>query len=154
MLNVNGIFNLLVATSVLAAQDGDEMTGKVLGLVAAGPPTEATLPLALRFARTASEGSLSPRVRSALETLIMAVESIFSPRFKVRLLDPGSSKINVIKVLRGLADLSLGDARALAENVPSDIKVFERLANAEEALAQLVAVGCRAEIISEPRDIA
>ncbi len=146
MLNTNGIFNLLAATAALAAQDGDEMTARVLGLLAAGPATDPALPLALRYAQTASEGSPAPRVRSALQALLGATESAWFAGFKVRLVDHGGNKITAIKAVRELANLDLGAAKSLVEGAPSDVKVFERRASAEEAMAKLEAIGCRVEL--------
>ncbi len=147
MMSMDGIFNLLAATAALAAQDGDEMTGRVLALVTAGPPTLRALPLALRYAETALEGSLSPRVRSALQALLAAAEVPGFTGFKVRLLHCGPNKIPTIKLVRELTGKGLGEAKALVEGAPSELKIFEQLTSAEEARTRLEALGCRVELI-------
>lgn len=147
MMNVDGIFNLLAATSALAAQAGDEMTGRVLALVTAGPSTLRALPLALRYAQTAQEGSLSPRVRSALQALLAATEVPPFTGYKVRLLHCGPNKIATIKLVRELTGEDLGEAKALVEGAPSELKTFEQLASAEEAMGKLQALGCRVEML-------
>lgn len=66
--------------------------------------------------------------------------------FDVVLVDAGSSKINVIKEVRGLTGLGLVEAKALVENTPKPIKEGVSKQGAEEIKAKLEAAGAKVEL--------
>ncbi len=66
--------------------------------------------------------------------------------FDVVLVDAGSSKINVIKEVRGLTGLGLVEAKALVENTPKSIKEGISKQEAEEIKAKLEAAGAKVEL--------
>jgi large subunit ribosomal protein L7/L12 len=66
--------------------------------------------------------------------------------FDVVLIDIGSEKIKVIKVVRSLTGLGLYDAKNLVESAPSNIKVGVSRKEAEEAKSQLEESGAKVEL--------
>lgn len=152
MLNTDEILNLIAATAALAARDGDKMTWRVLAAVAKGSRTEPVLPLALRYVRTAEAAALSPRVRSALRTVLDLAEGFPVASFAVRLLDAGPNKISAVLAVRKLTGLDLGEAKRLVESAPADVKAFDQRANAEVVLRALADKGYRAEIVVVARN--
>ena len=61
--------------------------------------------------------------------------------FDVELAEVGDSKINVIKAIKEMTGLGLADAKALTDNVPSNIKEGVAKAEAEEMKKKLVDAG-------------
>lgn len=66
--------------------------------------------------------------------------------FEVVLTSFGSSKVGVIKVVRGLTGLGLKEAKDLVEAAPSSIKEGLDKAEAEDMVAKLTEAGATAEI--------
>jgi len=66
--------------------------------------------------------------------------------FDVVLVDAGSSKINVIKEVRGLTGLGLIEAKALVEGTPKPVKEGVSKQEAEEIKAKLEAAGAKIEL--------
>ena len=66
--------------------------------------------------------------------------------FDVILVDAGSSKINVIKEVRGLTGLGLIEAKALVEGTPKPVKEGVSKQEAEEIKAKLEAAGAKVEL--------
>lgn len=66
--------------------------------------------------------------------------------FDVVLVDAGSSKINVIKEVRGLTGLGLIEAKALVEGTPKPVKEGVSKQEAEEIKAKLEAAGAKVEL--------
>lgn len=66
--------------------------------------------------------------------------------FDVMLISFGDSKINVIKEVRAITGLGLGEAKALVEAVPKVVKEGISKADAEEIKKRLEAVGAKVEI--------
>jgi len=66
--------------------------------------------------------------------------------FDVILVDAGSSKINVIKEVRGLTGLGLIEAKALVEGTPKPVKEGVSKQEAEEIKAKLEAAGAKIEL--------
>ena len=62
------------------------------------------------------------------------------------LVDAGSSKINVIKEVRGLTGLGLIEAKALVEGTPKPVKEGVSKQEAEEIKAKLEAAGAKVEL--------
>ncbi|AXF56643.1 50S ribosomal protein L7/L12 [Salicibibacter kimchii] len=66
--------------------------------------------------------------------------------FNVVLNNAGSSKINVIKVVRGIADLGLKEAKALVDGAPETIKESVSKEDAEDMKSQLEEAGAEVEL--------
>ncbi|QDI91515.1 50S ribosomal protein L7/L12 [Salicibibacter halophilus] len=66
--------------------------------------------------------------------------------FNVVLNSAGSSKINVIKVVRGIADLGLKEAKALVDGAPETIKEGVSKEDAEDMKSQLEEAGAEIEL--------
>ena len=66
--------------------------------------------------------------------------------FDVILTDFGSSKLPVIKEVRAMLDLGLGEAKALVEGVPAKLKEAVSKDEAEQIKAKLEAVGAKIEL--------
>lgn len=63
--------------------------------------------------------------------------------FDVELTDVGSSKVNVIKVIRAVTGLGLKEAKEKADNAPSVIKEAASKEDAESIKAQLEEAGAK-----------
>jgi large subunit ribosomal protein L7/L12 len=66
--------------------------------------------------------------------------------FDVVLKSAGAQKIQVIKVVRGLTDLGLKEAKELVDSAPSDVKKGVTKEEAEEVKAKLEEAGADVEI--------
>lgn len=66
--------------------------------------------------------------------------------FDVVLTDAGANKINVIKEVRAITGLGLGEAKALVESAPKAIKEGVNKAEAEELKKKLEAAGATVEL--------
>ncbi|MBB6427736.1 50S ribosomal protein L7/L12 [Sphingopyxis sp. JAI128] len=66
--------------------------------------------------------------------------------FDVILTGDGGNKINVIKEVRAITGLGLGEAKALVESAPKAVKEGASKAEAEELKAKLVAAGATVEL--------
>ena len=66
--------------------------------------------------------------------------------FDVVLKSAGSSKINVIKVVRALTGLGLKDAKALVDEAPKPVKEAVSKEDAEAAKSQLEEAGAEVEV--------
>lgn len=66
--------------------------------------------------------------------------------FDVILMSFGDSKINVIKEVRSVTGLGLGEAKALVESAPKAIKEGLSKSDAEELKKKLEAVGAKVEV--------
>lgn len=66
--------------------------------------------------------------------------------FDVVMTSFGEKKINVIKVVREIAGLGLGEAKALVEGVPATIKEGVEKDEAEKVKAQLEEAGATVEL--------
>ncbi|WKC75201.1 50S ribosomal protein L7/L12 [Borreliella yangtzensis] len=66
--------------------------------------------------------------------------------FDVILMSFGDSKINVIKEVRAITGLGLGEAKALVEAAPKSIKEGLSKSDAEELKKKLEAVGAKVEV--------
>ncbi len=66
--------------------------------------------------------------------------------FDVVLADFGAEKVKVIKVVREVTGLGLGDAKALVESAPAPIKEAIAKDAAEELKAKLEEVGAKVEL--------
>ncbi|MBA4549366.1 50S ribosomal protein L7/L12 [Thermoactinomyces intermedius] len=66
--------------------------------------------------------------------------------FDVVLANAGSSKINVIKAVRGITGLGLKEAKALVDNAPSPIKEGVSKEEADKIKAELEEAGATVEV--------
>jgi large subunit ribosomal protein L7/L12 len=66
--------------------------------------------------------------------------------FDVILTGDGGKKINVIKEVRAITNLGLGEAKALVEGAPKPIKEGVNKAEAEELKAKILAAGGTVEL--------
>lgn len=66
--------------------------------------------------------------------------------FDVILTGDGGNKINVIKEVRAITGLGLGEAKALVESAPKAVKEGVSKAEAEELKGKLVAAGATVEL--------
>ena len=66
--------------------------------------------------------------------------------FTVVLLDGGDKKINVIKEVRAITGLGLGEAKALVEAAPKAIKEGANKAESADIKAKLEAAGAKVEL--------
>ena len=66
--------------------------------------------------------------------------------FDVILTGDGGNKINVIKEVRAIPGLGLGEAKALVEGAPKAVKEGASKAEAEELKAKLLAAGATVEL--------
>jgi len=66
--------------------------------------------------------------------------------FDVELAEVGDSKINVIKAIKEMTGLGLADAKALTDNVPSNIKEGVAKAEAEEMKKTLEGAGAKVNL--------
>jgi len=66
--------------------------------------------------------------------------------FDVILTGDGGNKINVIKEVRAITGLGLGEAKALVEGAPKVVKEGANKAEAEELKAKLIAAGATVEL--------
>ena len=66
--------------------------------------------------------------------------------FDVVMTSFGSNKVNVIKVVRGITGLGLGEAKAMVEGVPATVKEGAEKAEAEEIKKQLEEAGAAVEL--------
>ncbi|MHC5225497.1 50S ribosomal protein L7/L12 [Ignatzschineria sp. LJL83] len=66
--------------------------------------------------------------------------------FDVVMTSAGEKKINVIKVVRGITGLGLGDAKALVESAPATIKEQVSKEEADKVKAELEEAGATVEL--------
>lgn len=66
--------------------------------------------------------------------------------FDVVMTSAGEKKINVIKVVRGITGLGLGDAKALVESAPATIKEQVSKDEADKIKAELEEAGASVEL--------
>lgn len=66
--------------------------------------------------------------------------------FDVIITDAGSSKVKVIKAVRGITGLGLKDAKALVDGAPSPVKEGVDKEEAEKIKAELEEVGASVEL--------
>lgn len=66
--------------------------------------------------------------------------------FDVVMTSFGANKVNVIKVVRGITGLGLGEAKTMVEGVPATVKEGAEKADAEEIKKQLEEAGATVEL--------
>jgi large subunit ribosomal protein L7/L12 len=114
----------LSALTVLEASELSKMLEEKWGVSAAAPVAVAAAPGAAAAAAPAEEKT----------------------EFDVILASFGDNKINVIKEVRAITGLGLGEAKALVEGAPKAIKEGANKAEAADIKAKLEAAGAKVEL--------
>lgn len=76
-----------------------------------------------------------------------AAEEDAKSEFTVQLTDAGAQKVAVIKAVKEITGLGLGEAKALVDNAPSPIKEKVSKDDAEAAKKQLEEAGASVELV-------
>jgi large subunit ribosomal protein L7/L12 len=114
----------LSALTVIEASELSKMLEEKWGVSAAAPVAVAAAPAA---------GAAAPAAEEKTE-------------FDVILAAFGDNKINVIKEVRAITGLGLGEAKALVEGAPKAVKEAASKAEAEDIKAKLEAAGAKVEL--------
>jgi large subunit ribosomal protein L7/L12 len=114
----------LSALTVLEASELSKMLEEKWGVSAAAP---------VAVAAAAGGGAAAPAAEEKTE-------------FDVILASFGDNKINVIKEVRGITGLGLGEAKALVEGAPKAIKEGVSKAEAEDIKKKLEDAGAKVEL--------
>jgi len=124
MADLAKIVDDLSALTVLEASELSKMLEEKWGVSAAAPVAVA-----------AAGGAAAPAA---------AVEE--KTEFDVVLTNFGDNKINVIKEVRAITGLGLGEAKALVEGAPKTVKEGAAKAEAEDIKKKLEAAGAKVEL--------
>jgi large subunit ribosomal protein L7/L12 len=115
----------LSALTVLEASELSKLLEEKWGVSAAAPVAVAA----------AGGGAAAPAAAAEEKT-----------EFDVILASFGDNKINVIKEVRAITSLGLGEAKALVEGAPKAVKEGVSKAEAEDIKAKLEAAGAKVEL--------
>jgi large subunit ribosomal protein L7/L12 len=116
----------LSALTVLEASELSKMLEEKWGVSAAAPVAVAAAPGA---------GGAAPAAAAEEKTEFDVVLAAF-----------GDNKINVIKEVRAITGLGLGEAKALVEGAPKTVKEGASKAEAEDIKKKLEAAGAKVEL--------
>ncbi len=125
MADLAKIVDDLSALTVLEASELSKMLEEKWGVSAAAPVAVAAAPGAGAAPAAAAEEKTE---------------------FDVVLASFGDNKINVIKEVRAITGLGLGEAKALVEGAPKTVKEAASKAEAEEIQKKLEAAGAKVEL--------
>ena len=125
MADLAKIVDDLSALTVLEASELSKMLEEKWGVSAAAPAAVAAAP-----------GGGAAAAAPAEE----------KTEFDVVLTNFGDNKINVIKEVRAITGLGLGEAKALVEGAPKTVKEGANKADAEAIKAKLEAAGAKVEL--------
>jgi large subunit ribosomal protein L7/L12 len=114
----------LSALTVIEASELSKLLEEKWGVSAAAPVAVAAAPAA---------GAAAPAAEEKTE-------------FDVILTSFGDNKINVIKEVRAITSLGLGEAKALVEGAPKAVKEAVSKAEAEEIKKKLEAAGAKVDL--------
>ena len=123
MADLAKIVDDLSALTVLEASELSKMLEEKWGVSAASPVAAAAGPAAAAAAPAEEK-----------------------TEFDVVLTNFGDNKINVIKEVRAITGLGLGEAKALVEGAPKTVKEGANKADAEAIKAKLEAAGAKVEL--------
>jgi large subunit ribosomal protein L7/L12 len=123
MADLAKIVDDLSALTVLEASELSKMLEEKWGFSAAAPVAAAAGPAAAAAAPAEEK-----------------------TEFDVVLTNFGDNKINVIKEVRAITGLGLGEAKALVEGAPKTVKEATNKADAEAIKAKLEAAGAKVEL--------
>jgi len=124
MADLNALVDQLSALTVLEAADLSKLLEEKWGVSAAA---------AVAVAGPAAGGPAAPAAEEQTE-------------FDVILTGDGGKKINVIKEVRAITGLGLGEAKALVEGAPKTVKEGVNKAEAEDIKKKLEAAGAKVEL--------
>ena len=124
MADINSIVDQLSELTVLEAADLAKALEEKWGVSAAA---------AVAVAGPAGGGAAAPAAEEQTE-------------FDVILVNDGGKKINVIKEVRAITQLGLGEAKALVEGAPKAVKECIAKAEAEEIKKKLEEAGATVEL--------
>ncbi len=124
--NLKKIAEELVNLSVLEVNELNQILKEEHGIEAAAPIAAA-----------------APVADSAEEQ----VAEVKKDKFDILLKDAGSQKIAVIKAVKDLTEMPLGEAKALVESAPKNIKEGVAKEEAEEMKSKLEEVGASVELV-------
>ena len=124
MADINSIVDQLSELTVLEAADLAKALEEKWGVSAAA---------AVAVAGPAGGGAAAPAAEEQTE-------------FDVILVNDGGKKINVIKEVRAITQLGLGEAKALVEGAPKAVKEGIAKAEAEEIKKKLEDAGAKVEL--------
>ena len=123
MADLAKIVDDLSALTVLEASELSKLLEEKWGVSAAAPVAVAAAPA----------GAAAPAAEEKTE-------------FDVILTSFGENKINVIKEVRAITGLGLGEAKALVEGAPKTVKEGASKAEAEDIKKKLEAAGAKVEL--------
>jgi large subunit ribosomal protein L7/L12 len=126
MADLAKIVDDLSALTVLEASELSKMLEEKWGVSAAAPVAVAAAPGA---------GGAAPAAAAEEKTEFDVVLAAF-----------GDNKINVIKEVRAITGLGLGEAKALVEGAPKTVKEGASKAEAEDIKKKLEAAGAKVEL--------
>jgi len=115
----------LSALTVIEASELSKMLEEKWGVSAAAPVAVAAAPAA------GGAGAAPAEEKTEFDVILAAF---------------GDNKINVIKEVRAITGLGLGEAKALVEGAPKAIKEGASKAEAEDIKAKLEAAGAKVEL--------
>ena len=124
MADLAKIVDDLSALTVLEASELSKLLEEKWGVSAAAPVAVAAAP-----------GAAAPAAAAEEKT-----------EFDVVLTNFGDNKINVIKEVRAITGLGLGEAKALVEGAPKTVKEGANKADAEDIKKKLEAAGAKVEL--------
>src|SRR3982751_6597993 len=124
MADLNALVDQLSALTVLEAADLSKLLEEKWGVAAAA---------AVAAAPAGGGGAAAPAAEEQTE-------------FDVILVNDGGKKINVIKEVRAITSLGLGEAKALVEAAPKAVKEGVSKAEAEELKKRLEEAGATVEL--------
>jgi large subunit ribosomal protein L7/L12 len=125
MADLAKIVDDLSALTVLEASELSKMLEEKWGVSAAAPVAVAA----------AAGGAAAPAAAAEEKTEFDVVLAAF-----------GDNKINVIKEVRAITGLGLGEAKALVEGAPKTVKEGASKAEAEDIKKKLEAAGAKVEL--------
>jgi len=121
METVNTLVDQISKLTLIEAAELVKALENKLGVKASAPAVAVAAP-------TGNTGPVAPKVEEPTE-------------FHVELTAAGANKINVIKAVREITGLGLGEAKALVEGAPKNVKETVAKAEAEEMKKKLTEAG-------------
>ncbi len=89
----------------------------------------------------------APMAMAAMPVAGAAAEAVEEKdEFDVILVDGGSNKINVIKVVKGITNLGLKEAKDLVDGAPKEVKAGVKKEEAEDIKKQIEEAGGKVEL--------
>src|SRR3954463_9822224 len=133
MADINSLVDQLSELTVLEAADLAKALEEKWGVSAAAAVAAAPAPRGGAAPPAAGGGAAAPAAEEQTE-------------FDVILVNDGGKKINVIKEVRAITQLGLGEAKALVEGAPKAVKQGVNKAEAEELKKRLEEAGATVEL--------